>query len=90
MTSLPLMDCGHTAQGTDGTGAPVCVICAGIKPGAREVAATVPDLTGRTARCSYYGSKCRSERESATSLAFFEHRPGEDHDKFYCGCFGWD
>lgn len=29
------------------------------------------------------------ECPSSTSLPFFEHRPDEEHDKHYCGCFGW-
>lgn len=83
-----MMACGHAAQGTDGTGSPVCVICFG-KPEATQVA-TDPDLTGRTARCSYYGSKCRSEQPSSTSLAFFKHQPDQEYDGYYCGCYGWD
>lgn len=27
---------------------------------------------------------------SSLDLAFFEYKPNEEHDKFYCGCFGWD
>ena len=63
MYSLPLMKCGHTAQGTtviDGTSVPCCVICMGIKEGARVVDDAPPSLEGRTSRCSYYrpGRQC--------------------------------
>lgn len=33
---------------------------------------------------------CKSEAPSSTSLAFFEHKPSEPFDRYYCGCFGWD
>jgi hypothetical protein len=52
-----MMKCGHAAQGTDGDGNPVCVICFGIRSGATEVDDSPPDLTGRMARCVYYGSR---------------------------------
>ncbi len=95
--------------------------------------------TTRTARCTYYGGRCKSERPSdAEGLAFFQDcspgtlsdccadcgyhevaherfsgrrndiaRPGiwprgvtphefrakvdgEEFDRYYCGCYGWD
>ena len=33
---------------------------------------------------------CLCERPSTDNLAFFEHRPSEPHDRYYCGCWGWD
>ena len=30
------------------------------------------------------------ETPSATDLPFFRHCPEQEHDKHYCGCFGWD
>lgn len=107
---MPLMKCGHTAQGVDENGNPVCVICYGINAGATEIADT-PDLEGRKARCAYYGKKfrdngrganecpvcdrqsgnaCRCERPSSIDLPFFEWKPDEEFDLFYCGCHGWD
>lgn len=101
---LPLMKCGHTAQAIDSNNNPVCVICFG-SPEALEVQTEMPDLTGRVARCSYYGSTpsgrnhsgpckrgepCHCEKPSSPDLAFFEYRPAEDTDRFYCGCWGWD
>ena len=90
-----MMACGHAANSKTPSGAPSCAICVGIHPGADTVA-KAPDLTGRIARCAYYGQRarisgrCQSEAPSSTDLAFFEHRPDEPHDRFYCGCWGWD
>lgn len=82
-----LMKCGHTAQGEmfdNGVSIPVCVIC-----NCKERAVEQPSLAGRTARCSYYGSKCHSEVPSSFSLAFFKHQPEKPNDSYYCGCYGW-
>jgi len=51
-----------------------------------EPAEKMPDLTGRKARCAYGGS----EVDSNYNLAFFEYRPDEEYDRYYCGCYGWD
>ena len=83
-----LMKCGHTAQGKDENGNPLCVICLGDGK-ARQIENNKPDLTDRKARCSYYGS-CKSETKSSYDLPFFEHRPWLEFDKYYCGCEGWD
>lgn len=88
-----MMKCGHSANANrvheDGTRTPSCAICAGLTPDA-EIVVRAPDLTDRMARCSYFGSKCRSKRDSSPSLAFFEWTPARDYDSFYCGCYGWD
>lgn len=90
MIERPMMKCGHTAQGIRGADdAPVCVPCLGIVDGA-DVVDAPPDLTGRKARCSYYGRKCQSETDSRTQLAFFGHRPERETDEYYCGCWGWN
>jgi hypothetical protein len=92
----PMMKCGHSANGVhrkkDGTSQPACVICAGIHAGALEIATEKPDFTGRVAKCSYNNprGKCKSEVPSSSELAFFESRPTEEFDRYYCGCFGWD
>jgi len=50
----PMMKCGCAAQGlrhmSDGSKVPSCITHDCI-----EVAAVTPDLTGRKARCAYYG-----------------------------------
>lgn len=86
MTTKPMMECGHAANATS-KGDPVCAICVGLHPGARVIAEAQPDLTGRTAKCSY---RCGSTAPSSTSLAFFTHQPNQEHDNYYCGCWGWD
>lgn len=88
-TNMPLMQCGHVAQGHDGNGNPVCVICVGFHHGARVVHDNPPDLTGRRSRCTYYRS-CGTECDSTYGLPFFEHKPGFEYDRHYCGCMGWD
>jgi len=98
MPDQPMMACGHTAQGVDGTGAPVCVICAGLTADARRVV-EAPDLTGRKARCTYArgshvghnGGRPKPQPvPSSTSLPFFSHQPDKPEDSYYCGCWGWD
>ncbi len=34
--------------------------------------------------------KRRSEAPSSLDLPFFEHRPNEEYDRFFCGCMGWN
>lgn len=95
-----ILRCGHAANATDGSGRPSCAICC-----CSDVAEHQPTLTGRRARCRHFGHVCSgrgtppeqrgrpcvSERPSDPGLlAFFEHRPGEPFDRYYCGCWGWD
>ena len=51
-----LMKCGHSANSEkvlkDNTRIPACAIC-----GCSEIAENKPDLTGRKARCAYYGKE---------------------------------
>lgn len=48
-----LMKCGHTSNAVNSkTQKPVCIICM-----CEEVAEVKPDLTGRKARCCYYGKE---------------------------------
>lgn len=93
----PMMACGHSANAeltavggvTLDTPVACCAIC-----GCTDLAPAAPDLTGRTARCSYRtrrdGRPCTSEQPSSTRLAFFTHHPEREHDEFYCGCWGFD
>ena len=94
-----MMKCGHSANGVIRDNKPVCVICYGISDGADIIEEKPIDLTGRKARCSYYGKTfthrgrkvtCTGEVDSKVSLAFFEHCPNKEYDNYYCGCFGWD
>jgi hypothetical protein len=83
-----MMKCGHAANAKDtNTGAPVCVICVGIYPGATEVDDSPPDLTGRMAKCTYCKTTQPSDPEKRP---FFEYRPNCEFDNYYCGCRGWE
>ena len=85
----PMMKCGHAANAiTMGSNKPCCAICVGIHQGAEEVDDNPPDLTGRMARCAY--RNCQSKQKSITNLPFFESKPNEEYDEYYCGCRGWD
>lgn len=116
MTTSPMMACGHAASGLQGRHPdtrPACVVCAMSGDPNATVIADPPDLTGRTARCVYYGTvssgrshegpctrgqPCDCERPSTEGinpdgparLAFYEHKPDLPHDRYYCGCWGWD
>jgi hypothetical protein len=81
-----MMKCGHSAQGKNSKGDPVCVICFGIVSAAEQVNENPPSFEGRMAKCI----SCRSRQESSSSLAFFRHWRDRDEDEFYCGCHGWD
>ena len=83
-----MMNCGHAANATHSkTGQPVCAICSGLTPDADIVVAT-PDLTGRSAVCGIV--TCLAAAPSSVELAFFEYRPRQEYDTYYCGCRGWD
>lgn len=96
-----LMKCGHVSNAErileDGNRVPTCVICFGIEEGAETVLRECQGsdgLKGRKARCQYASPKrgytCQGEVDSQWELPFFEHRPDQEHDKYYCGCWGWD
>lgn len=79
------MQCGHAANAVTDDWKPLCAICAGVDPRSERIAEE-PDLAGRMARCSV----CKRELRSAEAFlwyTFFEHRPDEDFDSFYCGCY---
>lgn len=90
MTTTPIMTCGHAANAirTAAYGVkydpplPCCAICDCV-----DIAKEQPDISGRNATCAYCGHKAPS---SAYRLAFFEHCPDKEHDRYYCGCRGWD
>ena len=96
-----LMQCGHVANAErlleDGSSIPCCAICYGMVDSADEVERECQGkdgLEGRRARCVYshpkQGYTCSGEIDSDWGLPFFEYRPSESHDKYYCGCWGWD
>lgn len=95
-----LMQCGHTAQGTttiDGEVVPACVICYMGHADDKAITPTDerPSLEGRMMTCSYKHGRDGTLHDppsvpSSWSAAFFRHRPDNDTDEYYCGCWGWD
>lgn len=81
MCEKVLMKCGHTANGTTMDGKPYCVIC-----NCKEVREDKPSLEGRKAKCGW----CERMVDSNYNLPFFEYKPNEEYDEYYCGCNGWD
>jgi len=83
-----LMRCGHAANAVREDGSPVCVICVGIVEGADQIVPEEkqPDLTNRYAMCVY----CTATVSSNLDLPFFEFKPTDYYDRYYCGCRGWD
>lgn len=81
----PMMKCGHAANATDANGRPCCAIHAGLTEDA-YIVVEGPSLEGRLAKCGI----CKKSVPSNTNLAFFEHCPDKEFDRFYCGCRGWD
>ena len=93
-----MMKCGHAAQGHDGQGRPVCVICIVISAGADVIDDSPPSLEGRESVCGScrgsgkgrYTGTVPARAPSDASLPFFEHRPKDATDRHYCGGMGWD
>ena len=81
MENKPLMKCGHIANAETNDGKPYCVICDCF-----EIAETELNFVGRKAKCYW----CGKITESNETLPFFESKPNEDYDSYYCGCGGWD
>lgn len=82
MSDKPMMTCGHAANATTADERPACAIC-----GCTTVDESAPSLEGRTAHCQYGR---HAEKPSSPALAFFAHHPEQEHDRYYCGCYGWD
>lgn len=87
----PMMKCGHAANATTtnsiGETIPTCAICVGITPNALIVDNNPPNLENRIAKCAY----CKNMQPSnPNELPFFEYRPNQKYDLYYCGCRGWD
>lgn len=83
----PMMKCGCAGQADrvmpDGTRKPSC-----ITHSCDEIAPIQPNLVGRKAKCSY--GCVKTITDSSLDLAFFEHKPDAEFDRYYCGCYGWD
>jgi len=43
-------------------------------------------LQGRKAECVH----CDKKIKSNSDLDFFEYRPTDKTDLYYCGCYGWN
>lgn len=94
VSAAPLvLVCGCSPTTTTADGRPRCVI-----HDCDEPAPVAPTLALRTARCRCFGQRrpwpktgrCDAERQSAHDLPFFQYRPTDERDAFYCGCQGWD
>lgn len=81
-----MMACGHSANAVSND-QPCCAIC--LISGSNNATTIIepPDLSHRQAQCSYGAHAIVS---SSLDLAFFEHRPEQEKDIYYCGCMGWD
>lgn len=83
----PIMQCGCVASATDGEGKPVCPVHFGLHPAATLPMDPQPVIaSGRVAKCAL----CGKDQPSGVMLAFFEYRPDQPNDIYYCGCRGWD
>jgi len=80
-----VMQCGCRANARTRDGKPCCAIHVGLHPGYNKPMEVQPALTGRRARCN-----CGRSADSSASLPFFEYRPDQEYDGYYCGCLGWD
>lgn len=79
-----ILKCGHIPNSVtyiDGEEKECCAIC-----GCYEFSDIEVDLTNRKAKCRY----CDNETKSNFNLPFFEYKPNQEYDNYYCGCFGWD
>jgi hypothetical protein len=87
--SNPMMKCGHAANAVVAAdNAPFCVIC-----GCGDVDEKPASLAGRMAKCSYLTKRNGKPHDGAVrsvDLPFFESKPDEPFDVYYCGCWGWD
>ena len=88
---MSMMHCGHVANGQTEDGKLCCTICYGVYPGADITLDSTPEFKNRQAKCNYNNQvgDCKSIVPSRLGLPFFEHKPDEDFDRYYCGCFGW-
>ena len=66
----------------------ICTRCAG------ELYRESIDLTGRMAKCTYHTGRDKATKHdpvpSHWGLAFFQAKPEDAFDRYYCGCWGWN
>ncbi len=58
MPDTIMMECGHAATLKNDKGEPSCFVC-WPDPKARTPAKVAPDLTGRVAKCDYFGKRTK-------------------------------
>lgn len=86
MSEKPMMECGHVANAIDArTGEPCCVICNEFRT---KIVSN--NFSERKAICMGCKHGKANTVESSMDLPFFQHRPDEEYDSYYCGCWGWD
>lgn len=83
-----LMKCGHVANATTKDNKPACAICSEIRI-EKECSGTI-GLEERQAICTGHKGGNPKPFPSRWEMPFFEYRPNEKYDAYYCGCFGWD
>jgi len=83
-----LLECGCTPNSYL-SGKPVCAIHLQLTTGATKLVEEIPtELLTRMARCGYCGSEAASK--DYKNLAFFQYKPNQKTDNYYCGCRGFD
>lgn len=83
-----LMKCNHVSNAWTDDNQPACVIC-NCTEVIRKCKGT-EGLEGRKARCSDHKGGGERLADSKWELPFFEYKPNEKYDTYYCGCWGWD
>lgn len=63
----------------------ICSVCA-----AESLRENPNVINNRVACCSCTTSKIIPSSIALKEEAFFEYRPNEEMDRYYCGCRGWD
>lgn len=75
----PILECGHSANATDGNGDPACAVHS-AREGGTTIASATLDLADRFAKCS-----CGATAKSSEGLAFFEYL-GESSNRAKTSC----
>ena len=82
---MAIMKCGHSPNATtriNGKDIPYCVICDCYE--LEDFNNNI--LKDRKAKCGY----CGKIVDSNENLPFFEYRPTNETDSYYCRCRGWN